>query len=687
MNKRLAIKSNLFSLITSTFISHERQGGWRERSDKFFKIIASLLRTRGLRETVRYIKLMRLAVTQYLSGNKLGRLSGIKLKDGWPVKAACLKFESPDLWDLRLTLTLLTVLRDERLEPVVDLDPITSKWNGALPPIKWWAHRNILKELGIKLRRKREWSDYHMSTKMGPNGQALISSMWDLNALPLELYNDIAVIGDSPLKSHMDAIASTRWGSFSPLDIWQELYPLKRAEYLTRRISYFSDKEGKTRVIAILDYWSQTALKPYHDVLMNILKGIRTDCTFNQDHFRAVLPSTGPYFSFDLKNATDRVPISLQKRVIESIWGARKAEAWARILVKWPYHVRLPDGRRESVYYQAGQPMGAYSSWPALALTHHYLVKWAAMLVGMTNFWGYTILGDDIVIADARVAGSYRELLKILDIPISENKTHISDYMYEFAKRWVWKGSEITPFSIGGILETWKRYPYLSNFLETQHRHGWDIADGWHPGLVKSIYRILGKPQQAERVVKLYMVFREIAKAKDSGVFNEKLFTVTSQYFGIPETNLPLEPLVRGVLRRVRLNLLEHDLNNRNTYIAQAAIAQAVIQKRLLGLDDRSYRDFARKHIPLPRVVTRIGDEAVMLICQLTDPDSILDELPLYEELRKLSVSGRVFSLRTNHVALGCLARQVKDFVAELRTTLANQATVCAVDVGPSSKP
>jgi hypothetical protein len=37
-----------------------------------------------------------------------------------------------------------------------------------------------------------------------------------------------------------------------------------------RRLSIVNDPEGKARVIAILDYWSQTSLKPLHDSLKNL---------------------------------------------------------------------------------------------------------------------------------------------------------------------------------------------------------------------------------------------------------------------------------------------------------------------------------------------------------------------------------------------------------------------------------
>lgn len=75
------------------------------------------------------------------------------------------------------------------------------------------------------------------------------------------------------------------------------------------KLSYFADKEGKTRLIAMCDYWSQSVLRPIHQFLMKKLSRLSTDCTF--DHSKALrrmssLP--GPFYSLDLSNATDRMP-------------------------------------------------------------------------------------------------------------------------------------------------------------------------------------------------------------------------------------------------------------------------------------------------------------------------------------------------------------------------------------------
>jgi len=92
---------------------------------------------------------------------------------------------------------------------------------------------------------------------------------------------------------------------------------------------------------------------------MDLLKKIKSDCTFNQGSFISKLPSCGPYFSFDLSAATDRMPIVLQQKVISSIIGKEKSEAWARLLTSTEF---LDPKGGQYYKYNTGQPMGAYSS-------------------------------------------------------------------------------------------------------------------------------------------------------------------------------------------------------------------------------------------------------------------------------------------------------------------------------------
>lgn len=164
-----------------------------------------------------------------------------------------------------------------------------------------------------------------MSTKSGPNGQSLTSSVTDLTFLPQELISSIKILGGVKLGRVIDELLRPRFGNLSIASIWATIFSPKTSRF--RKLSYFSDKEGKTRVIAILDYWSQTCLRPYHDAINRVLRKIPSDCTYNQNSIFETLPTSGPYFSLDLSNATDRMPLALQSMIFERMFGEEKAKA------------------------------------------------------------------------------------------------------------------------------------------------------------------------------------------------------------------------------------------------------------------------------------------------------------------------------------------------------------------------
>jgi len=124
-----------------------------------------------------------------------------------------------------------------------------------------------------------------------------------------------------------------------------------------RKLTAFSDKEGKTRVIAILDYFSQSVLKPLHLYLFNFLRKINQDCTFDQNSFKTKIEGWDIFYSIDLKAATDRFPISLISQVLKGRLPDSYVKAWEDIMVG--YDFQTPDS---TVKYSVGNPMGAYSS-------------------------------------------------------------------------------------------------------------------------------------------------------------------------------------------------------------------------------------------------------------------------------------------------------------------------------------
>jgi hypothetical protein len=80
-----------------------------------------------------------------------------------------------------------------------------------------------------------------------------------------------------------------------------------------------------------------------------------------------------------------------------------------------------------AVMYRTGQGMGTYSSWAVMALCHHYLVRIAGLRCGRIHFQDYLILGDDIVIADEKVALAYIEVMEGIGVAITMIKSVISN--------------------------------------------------------------------------------------------------------------------------------------------------------------------------------------------------------------------------------------------------------------------
>jgi hypothetical protein len=229
------------------------------------------------------------------------------------------------------------------------------------------------------------------------------------------------------------------------------------------------EEPGKKRIVAMVDIWTQWALYPLHRFIFDrILGKLPQDGTFNQQKpvkallERAKEAGRTHFWSYDLSAATDRLPIRLQILVLAAFTHLGYASCWAALLTERDY--RTPKeyattfGRGAStVRYAVGQPMGAYSSWGMLALTHHALVQFSAWKVGHRAWFPwYAVLGDDVVICDRDVAASYVSLMGTIGVGIGFHKSIISDNTsLEFAKRFYHKGVEVNPLSLAGIAVGW----------------------------------------------------------------------------------------------------------------------------------------------------------------------------------------------------------------------------------------
>jgi len=231
---------------------------------------------------------------------------------------------------------------------------------------------------------------------------------------------------------------------------------------------------------------------------MGGLKRIRNDCTFSQDSFRSNLPSEGPYFSIDLKDATDRFPISLQKRILTIATSKDYAETWASIMVDEEF-----DFQGKKLSYGQGQPMGAFSSFPMFALSHHVILRIAGKRAGKPNYKNYSLLGDDIVLTNHDIVKQYKQILSNLKVSISIHKSYEGN-LIEFAKRYIYNGNEVSGFQVGGLLETWRSYPALFGFLKTTSSRGYLLSCASQVSFVKSLYTKMGLRDLSPRIALKY---------------------------------------------------------------------------------------------------------------------------------------------------------------------------------------
>lgn len=355
----------------------------------------------------------------------------------------------------RVALSITKLYLRLNLEPSADVSSIEDPGTG------YHLGRRWSRFLTFWVRKFRKpnlaWDgQWHSSTKAGPNGHALVSSHEDC----LSLSNDPEV--NENLKSWMswsDTSLLERFNYFQ--DKWSKLV---QGDFIHSRLFLIAEGGGKTRPVAITDYFTQESMKSLFRDSMKALKQLETDGTYNQGHIvektRQAVRDRKPIYCLDLSNATDRFPVSLQEDLLAAWIGRDRAQAWRKLLT----HRKFSIGK-EYVEYKVGQPMGILSSWSVFALTHHAFIEYCAYLEGYQSFRDYVVLGDDVAIFNSRVAKRYKLLMKRLGVTISPVKSFEwepgSNFppSGEIAKRLFLNEDEITPIPYD-LAKIWCDTPY-----------------------------------------------------------------------------------------------------------------------------------------------------------------------------------------------------------------------------------
>nr|QDH87245.1 MAG: RNA-dependent RNA polymerase [Mitovirus sp.] len=128
----------------------------------------------------------------------------------------------------------------------------------------------------------------------------------------------------------------------------KEITLRKRREYpngssKNGRLSVKIEPAGKARVFAMVDYWTQVALKPLHEWIFSVLREIPQDGTFDQmkpvKRLLKVVSFDQKIYSFDLSAATDRLPVLLQGLLLWQFFGRHFASTWKALLCGRGYYL------------------------------------------------------------------------------------------------------------------------------------------------------------------------------------------------------------------------------------------------------------------------------------------------------------------------------------------------------------
>jgi hypothetical protein len=288
------------------------------------------------------------------------------------------------------------------------------------------------------------WCKVLTTLSKGPNGPAVATSHLDAKA----------VLQDKTLFSSIKELNTALGQDW--ITHWMEVQALSSSSegpYYTGRLGFSAEPAGKTRIFAIGDYWSQLSLKLLQISLYKVLQSISTDATSNQDRgFSSLIKESQghPTYCFDLSSASDRIPAFMQKYRLELMTNQDVAESWFKVMTNRDFYIKVTG---QSVRWKVGQPLGLLSSFPSFALWHHDIVQFAANWENFHNgkplrfFKQYRILGDDIVIFNAKVAQRYQKLLNKIGLSINQTKSIIGNQMdcqIEFAKRLALRGKEVS---------------------------------------------------------------------------------------------------------------------------------------------------------------------------------------------------------------------------------------------------
>jgi len=449
------------------------------------RVYLSRLQSRGKKDAVKFMKELNLAVERYALHQTIEPIPWTKSdKDNFPSVISKVKpyLRSENPLTVMFTISVFRTVESLRLPISKDISTVISPCqaddlvvNDVINFIPGWVKR--LPPLNLPELK------YHLTVKNGPNGPALIASDSDIKSLMNE-----------PKLFEAIQVAQTQQNDKDQME-YDEIHPSVDSP-IHSKLTQFPEKAGKTRTIAIIDYYSQRCLHPLHKGLMQMLANLVSDGTYSHLHVGKYAEQLTKDKSFigcaDLSSATDRFPALIQKKLLLSLVpNSNLANSLWTLLAERTFTVAWSG---EQVTYQCGQPMGAHASWPLFALAHHLVVEYAGYNANVRNTKSkYRLIGDDVIISDKGLWQEYIRIMKALGLTINVGKTVESprNERYscaEVAKQLYLNGICLTPITPGFISNLKKPHMFNECVGILQNRYGESFKSVPYPTLINGFY-------------------------------------------------------------------------------------------------------------------------------------------------------------------------------------------------------
>jgi len=472
---KLVLKELGWRIVTLSTLSTKETSRFRMLHN-FGVFLLKMNKNHGPVYTVKYLKASQLCIQKKLAGQPFSSMREVEpdynfprlSKSGLPsiiktIDRASICNNSYKI--IRLYLSLFSLYRVIKVDFNPKLNTITDNFGGSK----------------IHLDDFNRWLE--------SNSKNLLQKFSSMDIKDLTSYRILPITKSSPLGSHSYRHLIQSYISLKNSSFWQDILEyikctnsknfsilFSNIEFVIDRfkiraiseyshlgaLSFKEEAAGKLRIFAMVDIITQSLLEPLHRTLFSLFKKFPNDCTHDQGKgFKYAQELSLKYncsFGFDLSSATDRLPISSQVAILNSLFGI--GSQWGSILTNRDYVIRknnynIPES---SVRYSVGQPMGALSSWAMLNLVHHMMIQFIATHLNKTpkGVWyrEYIVLGDDLVLFDKDVADRYLSLCNELGVSINLSKSIIAESkpVVEFAKRTSVNGVDVSALPFKELL-------------------------------------------------------------------------------------------------------------------------------------------------------------------------------------------------------------------------------------------